>query len=491
MNRKIKYIFLSLIFSFSLNLNAKTIVYGIAPSYKNDVIQFYKYSDLISLTEKEFFTLKVDSNGKFEKELDITEITYAFFYTGVFKCIVYFEPNKNIWLNFPKKTEKTLAENLNPFFKETDFFIGINDTIINDLNFAIKKFDDIFDDLLANNFFKFYRNAYKINLDSIIDNIDNDFSNSSNEYFNEYRKYKYYYLKNIVSEREISFVCKEYLKNKEILYNNTSYMFFFNQLFTNFFSVQSKSAFGNELANNIILEKSPKAIKSTLNKNIAFQDNNLQELIILKSINDAYYFKSKGDYIEFPKKQLFQLLDSIKITSKNQYHKEIATNLKYKFDKLKIGTAAPEFELHNSDDKLISLNSFNNKFIYINFFHIKSISSLEELKLIENLYKNHKKDIHFISIVIDSDFYEAQKYFEEKNFDWTLLDGNIDKKIKTNYNIKGFPTYYFLSDEKKFLLSPAPSPTENFETIFLQKFKSRKFRTKQDYDELIYDPTKK
>lgn len=466
----------------------ETKILGIAPSYKNETIKFYKYSDNITKLEEELFTVKIDSSGKFSHVFNLPQTTFAFSYIGVFRCVFYIESGKDLWLNFPKKTTKSIEDILNPYFKVTDFFIGMNDTMLSDLNYSIKTFDDEIDEYLNSNFFNIYRKARKFDIDSIIATIEIKYNKSENIYFNDYRKYKYAYLQNIAYIRNQNFATKEFFTNQPILYYNNAYMDFFNMLFSNFLSLYAVSKEGSEITNDIVLAKSIFYLKNTLQKNIAFQDEKLQELIVLKGIHDAFFVKKTGEYKLFPSKQLFQVLDSISIISKQPEHKLIAKNIQKKVLNLHNGTDAPYFELNDIKNKKYKLSDTDNKYLYISFIHSKSMACQEELILVKELYKKYKKEIKFISIAFDENFNEAIKLFEAQKYEWTLLNGSENIELLKTYNIKAFPTYYFFSKDLKLINSPAQSPKENFELIFLKNYKSKDYNSPKDYDELFKQP---
>jgi len=488
MSSFIKLSFLTFYIFFLLVPNLysqETRILGIAPSYKNEKVKFYKYSDNITKLEEELFSINIDSTGKFSHVFNLQNTTFAFAYLGVFRCVFYIESGKDLWLNFPKKTTKSIEDILNPYFKITDFFIGMNDTLLTDLNYSIKTFDDEIDEYLNSNFFNLYSKARKSDIDSIITNIEVKYSKSENQYFNDYRKYKYAYLQNIAYIRNQNFATKEFFKNQPILYNNNAYMDFFNMLFSNFLSLYAVSKEGSEITNDIILAKSISYIKNTLQKNISFQDEKLQEFIVLKGIYDAFFVKKTGEYKLFPSRQMFQVLDSIAILSKQPEHKLIAKNIQKKVLNLHIGTDAPYFELNDSKINKFKLKETDDKYLYISFIHSKSMTCQEELSLVKELHKKYKREIKFISISFDENFKDAIKLFDDKSYDWTLLNGTENIDLLKIYNIKAFPTYYFISKDLKLINSPAQSPKENFESIFLRNYKSKEYEAPKDYEELF------
>lgn len=100
---------------------------------------------------------------------------------------------------------------------------------------------------------------------------------------------------------------------------------------------------------------------------------------------------------------------------------------------LKVGDAAPNFELFNQDAEKVSLEQFRGKNVVLLFFPLANTSVCtkemctfrDELKVYENL------DAQVLGISVDSPF--ALKMFADKNnYNFPLLS-DFNKEVSANY----------------------------------------------------------
>ena len=64
------------------------------------------------------------------------------------------------------------------------------------------------------------------------------------------------------------------------------------------------------------------------------------------------------------------------------------------------------------------------------------------------------------------------------------------QKIIFDYNISALPTYFLINPEGNMVLSPAPSPNDNFHQVFVEVFQSyrnQKIRKERPAEKNIYD----
>ena len=329
--------------AFSQNVT----ISGQDSSYANDELVFYTYTDYITNNEKELCRFHVNEDGKFSSTFTIKQTVQAHIYLNIFKGLIYFEPDKSYNIILPSKTLKMPEEEYNPFFKEYEIYFGFNGTDENELNSLIKSFDKQYDPIIKKVFFNVSGFGTKTKIDSIIKRLNNNFQFSGNKFFNEYKNYKLAYLKYIELRRNTTVAARIFFLNKPIFYANPAYMFLFDQVFDNFFSVYAQTKDGESINRDIILAKSITRLKRTLGRNISLANDTLKELVILKGLFDAFYSGKEGEYSSYPRPQLLQTLDSVKILSKIPVHREIAENIRKTVTNLMVGTSAPVFQLFN------------------------------------------------------------------------------------------------------------------------------------------------
>jgi hypothetical protein len=77
---------------------------------------------------------------------------------------------------------------------------------------------------------------------------------------------------------------------------------------------------------------------------------------------------------------------------------------------------------------------------------------------------------------MDENFADAVNLWKEKKYPWELTGAADREKARSDYRIKSLPTFYLIAPDQKLLLSPALSPTHNFEALFLKIYREQRFR---------------
>ncbi|MBI4645180.1 MAG: TlpA family protein disulfide reductase, partial [Bacteroidia bacterium] len=388
---------------------------------------------------------------------------------GIYQGTLFVEPGKAYNLILPEKNEKEPADIVNPYFQEIKLYLGISNSDTNELNFNIRLFDNYFEDIIRSDIALKRENHQK--LDTLLNTLDSLFSFFNHPYFNAYKEYKLAILRYLSYQRNFNYAVFNYFRNKPVMYNNMSYMEFFNKLFENFFQYYSQIEEGHTLYQDINLAKSIKALKETLGKNIAFDNDTLKELVILKGLHDAFFFNITNQNNLFRKQQLFQTLDSIRILTKIPVHKFIAQNIYSKATYLMQGTKAPEFSLYSINNKLFNLDNLKGKYIYIGFYSLFSTPCMHDLEDLKVLRKKHGRAFEIVTIFIDRNVEEAVSYIKEKDYKWLFLNYSNQPEILKQYKVAAYPTYYLIGPDGNLVLSPAPAPSENFENRFFEIIK--------------------
>ena len=259
-------------------------------------------------------------------------------------------------------------------------------------------------------------------------------------------------------------IYEKYILNQDVLYNNASYMYFLFEFYENPFKMLGRTSF-------IVLEEivndyaSYNLLLDLLNSEPLLQDEQIAELILIKGIMEEYH---SGRYF---KKNMIHILDSVCIASDFDKNKQLASNLKHILTRLEKGYAAPEFNLVTSNSDTISKASFQNKYIYLDFFHTQSTSALAEKLVMPDLKKKYGDYIEFVSICLDDDPKALIGFLKENpKYDWHFAHYQGNLALLENYNVRSVPSYYLIGPEGEMVdanaLRPAPlSPGAQYTTI--------------------------
>lgn len=448
-----------------------TTLRGQHPSFAGQRLEFVVESDFISKLPRIVAKTTADTTGAFSAELNLTETTLVTVNFGKFSGVIYAEASRDYNLLLPSFEHKNIADSLNPYFEPIRFFFKIKNPVLPELNDAIANLDNIINQFLSDNLSYLLKYRYFSQIDTLGSFIDTLFCDIKNPFFNTYKKYSLAYIYAIIRLSNDQSLIKQYLMNTPIFYNNPGYTSFFEQIFTDYLPVYSETIYGKRILYDIARAKSYKFAMETLSNNPVLKTDALKELVLIKSIYDAIVEE------QLPKSSCMQTLDSIRILTKIEKHKEIITNIKEKLQILAVGATIPDFELHDSECQTVTPQQLQGKYLYLTFLNIKSSTALNELESLNALNKKYNSRLRIVTIIVGSgSFDETKKMFLDNKYEWKLLDGTKNQKIEKDYNIQSSLTCYLASSDLKLVMSPAQGPTEKFEYAFIEFLREDRIR---------------
>ena len=446
-----------------------THVFGNAKEYANSELIFYRYQDRITYIKEEVFRLKVDAEGNFVADFGIDRITYLFAEFGVYYVYFYAEPNGNYEIILPEYVERTNAELFNSYFEPTEMHLGIKNMKETDLNYLIMDFDYYFNRYYNLKMEDLYINGLKTDVDTFINNINSRYKKYNNTYFQQYRRYRIAALKEMVTKREYeSALVYSYYSNKEILYDNPAYMDLFNSIYNNYFDNYLVSPGGADLYRIITYGHSISLLHKLIGSNPKHKRKQFRELVMLKGLNDAF----ANDNLQWL--PLLLTLDSLYITTEYPIHQQIAQNIADNSLTMAKGTVALPFELPDTVGNMMSLSDFKGKYLYLQFANTQTYSSAAEFDVLKRIYNRYKGLCIFVTILTDSDKEKAKKFIADNSLNWTFLFAEINSKVISDYKVRAYPTYYLIDPQGMLVMSPAPSPAENFEKYLFKIIENQK-----------------
>ncbi len=331
-----------------------------------------RVADWITGGEELAGSCMVSDSGDFSVGFDLSATQQIIVHLGVYLGYFYAEPGKTYELVLPEKEDKKPEDQLNPYFKPEEIHLGLVNFNQDELNMRIMMFEDAYVPYYEKHVSHIYSKMDIRKLEADIQNMEAPFRKYPGEFFTEFRRYRYGMLKLFANQQKVQSLSDEYFNNQPVLYHNPAYADLFNQVYSKYFVFYGRSDEGKQIYTDINQLGSYAALLATLSKNTNFSNDTLKELIILKQVHDEFY----GN--QFSRKGLLSILDTLMMKTRIPAHRQIGASIKQKITRLLAGYAPPAFELMDTDGKLISLEDFKGKYVYLNFCTCQSYACLNE-----------------------------------------------------------------------------------------------------------------
>ena len=190
-------------------------------------------------------------------------------------------------------------------------------------------------------------------------------------------------------------------------------------------------------------------------KDVFLSDNKeLAELIVAWNMKRMYY--------EYPEERKFVLaiFEGIKQNTKVKDNKNVVENILTQINRLSYGTDAPQFSLKNADGKMVSLSSFKDNMLLLQFVNKVSPMTDYQFQELNNISQYWPDMIKIITIATDDSFDDFKAMIEKNGYNWELLKLSDNILLLEQYQIKTFPDYIIVMPQNKIGMAPAPAPDQ-------------------------------
>lgn len=460
MKSKIQLYFLLLLAGVFANLNGFALqskIFGKAPEYNQSSIDLYIYHDFITEEKVKLGAIHFGSDGNFLLNIETQSTILAMADFDGFQGMIYIEPGKSYEIVFPPKRNQTEAQKRNPFVKADPIWFGIKNADKNELNYQIQQFEQQYI-ILENQYFdQIYGNRSKQLVDSIKHRLDQLFPKSANQLLESHKLFRKANLDFALNQAKSKDFMETYFCSVKPVSNLNAYAVIFNQTFNNYFESLYTAASSKKFR-AVIASTDLQKLENYFNKELHF-NNELSHLVILKSLNDAYYSK------QFSKNSVLNLLNQVKSPLWNEYEQKIAKLIQSKLTYLSSGTEPPAIALKSLSGQKINLSDFKNKYIYLHFTDLKNSICRQHLDALKNTANQFKDKLVIINVV------SSNKDFRNES-NWAGVFTIAETNIEASYKVKTFPTSFLIGKDGRLLLSPAPNPLDGFDRQMGQILKS-------------------
>ncbi len=459
-----KFVVVGLLILISLSSHAQaTIIKGKNKDYSNKELKLYTYFDRITFTPSQLDSCLVDSSGNFIFSFQQNTINQVFINLQTKQGFLLAQSGKTYVITLPPYQPMSVEQKLDPYFSPKPILLPVINIDSNDINWKVRVFDHYYKIILNQLVIRKIENPdtveYTINL------LDKNTPNDTSRFYCNYKKYCYVNIRLATYMKDLWPVAKQYFLHSSPLLNNPAYMSAFNDVFDNCLSPLKHFFPSMNFIRSLTTHRFSVLVDSfmTIDTNINRQT---AQLIILRGLYDLFY-----DYKPAQEK-IIATIDDAQQTLTDPTMRLIAQNIYNKITALRVGYPPPEFSLPNHLGLKKSLRNYRGKFIYLNFCHSQSLACQKQLPLLQRYAQSAPKDFLIVTImygVKKKDFGHFTKKYRSSH--WIFLNGEGHADLINKYKVVAFPTYYLIDPNGYISLSPAPAPTEDFNQLFVSKYK--------------------
>lgn len=428
-------------------------IIGDAPFAANEEIRLLIFDDLLYNIPTVVATDKIDKNGKFKLNYSTNQIKLAQLAIRTTKAEFFVVPNNSY--DFHITVDTTLFQLVNPERYGGYLQITTDNTDTNDLNYKINRFSNYFS--RAMNYYGF-RITYDHDItayDTLTGLLHSNFDIQYNP-LNFYQSYAYYtcgLLDKLCLSKESRQFYQKYFDNDYILYNNPAYMMLFVDNYSGYL-YNSKYISKGLLSRTINEEPDYLTLFNETGRDPMLTNERIRELVLILNLIELH------DNEEFDAGNTVKLLQYIKASSHFPEHIIYIDNALARF------TPNQEIDrslsLKNSKGKKTSLKQFEGKDIYVQLFQSDCIDCIREMIIMQEFQKRYGEKLHFISISIDPDREQYEKFCKkyEEMFSWPILhfDGNYDWLMENG--IETLPEHMIMKSNGQVIDRYIPFPEE-------------------------------
>ena len=415
-------------------------------SESESLIRLMTFNDMLTLEQSTIYETKADKDGNFTIEADIDDITLAQIAVDLDRVDILLRPNSKyeIEINIPEQKDYV------SYFEQQAPTIRVITSKDDDLYYQYHVSDIIIDDFLLNNFNLLYRSRKISLLDSLDAEIKKNLSEIKSNFVKDNILYRKAAIQMVGNNDNGKKVINQYFNKQDILYSHPAYMNLFQEVFNNYLS--SSQFHPTELRYELYSDTD--TFLKFIKDNDAFlaENHDLAEIIIAWELRRLYY--------EMPddKIQIIKHINNIAENTKNKKNKAIVNDIIKQINRLSFNTDAPVFSLKDKNGKTVNSSDFKDNLVLLQFVNQVSDMTDYQFNTLKELSQQWNDTIQIVTIATKESFDDFKQTFDNKEYNWNLLNLGDDIILLEKYQIRTFPDYIILGKNNKIGMAPAPSP---------------------------------
>ena len=287
----------------------------------------------------------------------------------------------------------------------------------------------IVDDYVLNYFDQLYQRRQYRYLDSIRMAIEGEFGQVE-PYVQQCNTYRIASVQMAINADGGQRVIQEYYDGQPVLYHCQAYMDLFKDLFRNY----------------------------VMTDEFRGRNPQLSELIRIYQLRNAYYSEEAR-----LRSAIKRRIQSLREASAFEETKLLATHMLDRFDRFAPGAPAIDFELSDAQGNTVKLSDFHDKVVVLQFVEGLNRTVDHQFEVLAELHRQWQDRVQIVTVTTKDRMGFFRGRFEEKHYDWPLLNLGNDILLLEQYEVVTFPEYFIIDKGTLIGMAPAPSPDQTLE----------------------------
>ena len=414
------------------------------------LMRLFVMEDLLNETEKQVAECQTDEKGNFILEGNMRQILPAKIYVGLEYVDLVLTPNAtyDIEIIVPEQKEEV------SYFEKELPTLRVKRATDKGLYRQIILSEEIINAYLIEHFNQIYRGRQVRYIDSIQNTINRELPDIKLDYAKNHIRYKLAAIHLAISTDGGKKVVSEYYDGKPVLYTQSAYIDLFKELFDNQFN---KTVYDLHDLNDAFAE-GPAPFKKYLATDPLMAKNlQLAELVTIYNLQKLCYGERKT------KTLAADHLNYIREHTKYPEHKDIVSDFFAHFNRFVPGAAATDFTLKDRNGNEIRLSDYKKDVVLLQFVDSQSATLDRQLSRLNELHHQWHDSVQILTIATRDKMAAFGKQFDERHYNWPLLNLGNNILLLESYNVRLFPEYILIAPNTKIGQAPAPTPERYLE----------------------------
>jgi hypothetical protein len=460
-------LFLFAVQSFASGNNMVHIA-GRDTSYHGVSLNMKILANPITSTTRIIASCTVQPDGSFAADFPLESTQPVYIEAGKYRFYFFAEPGVSYRLVLPAYLPKDIADDMNPYFQPVLLHIGAVENNGESLNRKIYGFDEQYRPLFDRMAFLVYGQYNTSGLDSLINKLENDYAGDKDPYLIEYMNYKMKYLTFLPMLQRGKDNGHSLFPDQATHFNNPAYLELFLVVFKDIFQKITCEEAKRETWLHAFRSMSYPELKGFVARELSFTNGNFLDMIVLKGLFETYYSN------ELPRPTVVQMLDQMILNAPSMEVHPLAVEVKERITALMEGSPAPDVKGFDLANKPVSLANFRGKYIYLDFFSVSNYACIKDFELLGYIQARFFDTLVVVSISMDPLPDDLDDYLSRKDIPWQVIRSVDVKEAAERFQLVALPAYFLIAPDGKFVMSPAPAPTDRFEEYFARYLERRK-----------------